>query len=473
MQPAWTVLQELSSLGMLLPMTSMNKTYAKTLEALGIRFPRLLMPAPEVPIETWGVVACDQHTSDRDYWNRLSKAIGSNPSTLPLIFPEVYLEDPDRQDRIQRIHQTMQHYLDQGLLQDVGEQLIYIERTTEASGLRQGILLAMDLEYYDYSKGSTSLIRATEGTILDRIPPRVQVRKGAPLELPHIMILIDDPDQGIIEPLASQKNSDARVYTTDLLLGGGRIEGYSIKDSGTIQTILSGLQNLAAADTTRKRYGTDTPLLFAMGDGNHSLATAKTVWEELKAAAVQEHGTWEHLADHPARFALAEIVNLHSPGLRFEPIHRTLFGVSGEELQEVLKGDFNARITPMAENTLQAFLEGNPAGQKAAGVYDGDQWYSAEFPEDEERLPNALVDLAFETLRSRNPKATIDFIHGWNHTKNFAKQGSAVSTFFPVIARDRLFDYVINQGSLPRKAFSMGDAEEKRYYIESRRILPS
>jgi hypothetical protein len=430
------------------------------------------MPAAEVPIETWGVVACDQHTSDKGYWRKLSEHIGTNPSTLPLIFPEVYLEDNDSQDRIQRIHQTMQHYLDQGFLQDVGEKLVYVERTTEASGLRQGLMFAMDLEKYDFSKGSTSLIRATEGTILERIPPRVKVRKGAPIELPHIMILIDDPQQSIIEPLAAEKREGTLMYSTELLLGGGHIEGYNIISPVAVETILDGLEQLANPDRAMELYGSEAPLLFAMGDGNHSLATAKAVWEELKADAISEHGSWQHISEHPARFALAEIVNLHSPGLRFEPIHRTLFGVTTEDLLSVLQEDYNAKISTPKEKDIRNHLEENPEGQKSVGIFDGQIWYLAQFPTEEQRLPNALVDMAFERLKKQHTRSSIDFIHGWDHTKALAKPKEAVSTFFPVISRGRLFEYVITQGALPRKAFSMGDAEEKRYYIEARRILP-
>jgi len=443
-------------------MNKTNKAYSARLENLGVRFPEVLLPSSKVDPKSWAVIACDQHTSDREYWNQVAALVNDQPSTLGLVFPEVYLEDSESQERISAIQRAMIQYDRLGLFRTLEEGLVYIQRETEESGLRQGILLAMDLEKYDFSPESKSLIRATEGTILERIPPRVEIRKGAPLELPHIMILIDDQDRTVIEPLESQVSHLEPLYDLDLMLGGGHLKGYNCTDALLIEGILRGLEQLSAQGS----------FLFAMGDGNHSLATAKTVWEELKAQTLEKSGSLDSLTDHPARFALAEIVNLHSPGLRFEPIHRVVFSGDLSEFLEVFRTDFQAKVKNRPEAEIRHLLEKTSEGQFAVGVISEGNWYLVEFPRSLKTLPNGLVDKAFINIREKLGRGTIDFIHGWDHTKRALKDSKDIGFFFPVIARERLFDYVAKNGPLPRKAFSMGDAQEKRYYMEARRIVP-
>lgn len=452
-------------------MPQLNSRFSARTAKLGFVFPEVLMPAPAVDPAKWAVIACDQHTSDTDYWNAVEETVGTSPSTLRLTLPEIHLEAPDVEDRISAIHKAMNDYLASGTVKSIGETLIYIERTTSASGLRQGILLAVDLEAYNFAVDSTSLIRATEGTILERIPPRVRIRKGAALELPHIMILIDDKTQTIIESLVNRHDRFRELYDIDLMLEGGNLKGFAIEDEGIVEEIIKGLEGLASLAYAKRNFGSDSPFLFAMGDGNHSLATAKTVWEEMKSREIERSGTWDAIASHPARYALAEIVNLHSPGLRFEPIHRVVFNADPQGLRTILENSFGARYEQVAEAKAREVLEKTPDGQRCAATLIGDHFHIIKFPAAEKRLPNALIDEAFKQYRTSSPSAAIDFVHGWEHTKKAASKVDSSPFFCPVLSRDSLFGYVAKQGPLPRKAFSMGDAEEKRYYVESRRIL--
>ena len=293
----------------------------KTIKCVDILLPKVAEP------EKWAVVSCDQFTSQRDYWKTLEGFVGDAPSTLKLIFPEVYLEDSER--RVPLINEKMKEYLSSVLVKNP-DAMIFVERTQPSGGIRRGIIGAVDLEAYDYKKGSDSLIRATEGTVLERIPPRVAVRRNADVELPHVMLLIDDPEKTVIEPLIGRDLPSA--YDFDLMLGGGHICGKFIENDEQAR-IFDALEALAGEERTASRYGAGlAPLLFAVGDGNHSLATAKASYEEIKAKIGEDAAK-----SHPARYALAEVVNLHDDALVFEPIYRVVFGVDVEEFKESLK----------------------------------------------------------------------------------------------------------------------------------------
>jgi hypothetical protein len=436
------------------------------LAELGIIVPEILLPADDIDPSRWAVIACDQHTSDREYWKRVDKNCAGSPNTLHLVFPEVYLEDDDADHRIGKIHRTMAEYLDKGYLKSRGRGWVYVQRETAASGMRQGIVLAVDLEHYDFTPGSTSLIRATEGTILERLPPRIEIRKDAILELPHIMILIDDREGAVIEPLEQHCDALEKVYDVELMEDGGHLTGYWIDDEERINSMARNLAAIADPGTARARYGSEKPLLFAMGDGNHSLATAKSVWESIKREHLEAGNGMDELDGHPARYALAEIVNIYSPGLRFEPIHRAIFGSSLPAFSAALRSVFPGAVLEDLGSEIAArdFLSGNSNG---AVVYCGGTWQGLQAHPDE--LAPAVIDRAFGALDDAHAK--IDFIHGWDHTKNLAAGGDdRIAVFFNVIPREELFSYVINHGALPRKAFSMGDAQEKRYYFEARRV---
>ena len=278
---------------------------------------------PKNNFEKWSVIACDQFTSDKNYWNETQKTVGECNSTLNITLPEIYLEEGNTEERISKINTEMQKYLSEDVFTEYKNALIYIERTQADGRVKPGIIGAVDLEDYDYKKGSETLIRATEGTVLERIPPRVKIRKDAPLELPHIALLIDDINKTVIEPLAEKKTSMKKLYDFDLMMGGGHIEGYLI-DCEEIERITEALSELCKND--------DKPLLFAVGDGNHSLATAKECYEMLKK------DNPENAKNSLARYALAEVGNIHCTALDFEPIYRVVFGIDPEDfINEFIK----------------------------------------------------------------------------------------------------------------------------------------
>ncbi len=293
----------------------------------------MLLPKTGIDLRKWAVIACDQFTSQPEYWSQVEQLVGDSPSTYNLILPEVYLGTPEEQKRLASTQSAMHSYLESGVLQP-HEGLIYVERTVGGK-TRKGLMLCLDLEKYDYNRGSTSLIRATEGTILDRLPPRMRIREGALLELPHILVLIDDPAGTVIEPLCAAKSRLRPLYDFDLMLGSGHLAGYGVDDPALEAGVVQALTGLADPGCFQAKYGVGpekSVLLFAMGDGNHSLATAKAIWEKKKAQVGM---------DHPARYALVEIENVHDAGLDFEPIHRILFGVKSDVIQS-MQGYFGA-----------------------------------------------------------------------------------------------------------------------------------
>jgi len=442
---------------------SLNDLHAKTLDRLGIRAPEVLLPKSGTDLSKWAVVACDQYTSDQPYWDAVEAKVGAAPSTLRLTLPEIYLESSDVEARIGKIHAAMADYLSRGVLENQGEGFVYVRRTTEHSGTRDGLVVACDLERYDFARDSKSLFRATEGTIVERIPPRLAVRRAAPLELPHIMILIDDPKREVIEPLAASSAALPVAYDVELMQNGGHLQGWNVQGDAAGQ-ILSKLE--ALLDSVEAVQG-KTPLFWAMGDGNHSLATAKARWEETKKELDAAGESKEAILAHPARFALAEIVNIHSPGLLFEPIHRAVFTDDVPELTETVLSEAVADVKQIREEELAKLLV-SPEGQDKAGYFDGRNWYVLAYKG--KKLPTARVDELFGRFVKERPGSRIDFIHGWEDTKKLTAQGAGVF-FTPVIARDRLFQWVQENGPLPKKSFSMGHAEEKRYYMEARRIV--
>lgn len=442
---------------------SLNDTHAKTLNRLGITLPEILLPKSGTDLSKWAVVACDQYTSDHAYWNQVEAIVGEAPSTLRITLPEIFLESPDVPERIAKIHAAMADYQARGILESQGEGIVYVKRTTEHSGTREGIVVACDLERYDFARDSKSLFRATEGTIVDRIPPRLAVRRAAPLELPHIMILIDDPKREIIEALSARTGEFAPAYDVEAMQNGGKLQGWKLSEAA-IAEFLTKLE--ALLDATIAVQG-ETPLFWAMGDGNHSLATAKARWEETKKELEAAGESKDSILAHPARFALAEIVNIHSPGLFFEPIHRAVFTTDVPELTEEVLSEATADVVQTTEEELQKVLV-SPEGQNKLGYFDGKNWYVLNYKG--KKLPPARADEIYARLAKSRPGARIDFIHGWEDTRKLTGEGAAVF-FTPVIARERLFQWVQENGPLPRKSFSMGHAEEKRYYMEARRIV--
>lgn len=440
----------------------------KTKASIGVQSPQIYLPRPGIDLKKWAVVACDQYTAQPDYWEKVANFVGEAPSTLKLIFPEVYLNAADAPQRIAAIQATMRTYLAEDILEP-HQGMVYVERTVDGK-TRHGLMLCLDLEQYDYRKGTTSLIRPTEGTIIERIAPRVQIRQNAVLELPHILVLIDDPDQTVIEPIARQKIALKQLYQTELMFAGGFLEGYAL-DPTLEEQVFTALETLAQPRVFARRYGVgeETPvLLFAVGDGNHSLATAKAVWEQLKPQASQ---------DHPARYALVEIENVHDTGILFEPIHRLLFGLR-QDLSLALKERFgenlNLQSVQSREEMVQRVQQGQ-AGRQTVGLILGGEnptFAVAEFERPASNLAVGTLQAFLDRFLSQNGAESIDYIHGEDVLIQLSSSPGRVGFYLPAMSKHALFETVIRDGVLPRKTFSMGEAHEKRYYMEARRILP-
>lgn len=398
----------------------------------------------------WSVVACDQYTSEPEYWNEVTKIVGDAPSTLNLTLPEIYLEESDVNERIKRINENMNKLLAEDFFNELEDSMIYLERTQSDGKVREGLMGIVDLEDYSYEVGSQTLIRATEKTVIERIPPRVKVRENAKLELPHIMILIDDEKKDIIESLKNKVTETDVVYDFDLMKNGGHIKGYKLNGE-VINEINTKLENLADKDYFEKKYNVYDKgiLLFAMGDGNHSLATAKACYENLKKTMSEE----EYL-NHPARYALVELVNLHSSALEFEAINRVVFDVDSKKLVEELtkyytineKGNGQEFELVTSDGVKKLYIE-NPKSNIAVGSI---QMFLDEY--------------------LKNNSGKIDYIHGDDVTKELTLKGNNVGFIFKPMKKEELFRTVILDGALPRKTFSMGHSYDKRYYLEARKI---
>ena len=396
----------------------------------------------------WSSVACDQYTSQPEYWKAAYVLAEGCPTTLELMLPEAFLDEEN--ERLPLINANMKKYLDSVLVEHP-DCMIYLERTQSDGRVRRGLIGAVDLEEYDYAKGSQTPIRATEGTVLERIPPRVAIRRGAMIEMPHIMILIDDPEKTVIEPVSAHAEACEKAYDFDLMAGGGHVSGYFVRPSD-FASVNAALGELATAETMKKKYGVDaSPLLFAMGDGNHSLASAKALYEEIKA----EIGADAALA-HPARYALCEIVNLHDEALDFEPIYRVVFGVEPDEFVSELKA-------------YLAALNGE-AGEQRMELVIGEESMELTAEKACAQLTVGTVQNFLDQYVKTHAGVSVDYIHGIDTVKELAKKENTVGILYDGMAKDMLFKTVICDGALPRKTFSMGHAEDKRFYLECRRI---
>lgn len=440
----------------------------KNYPSIGIQVPDILLPAPGVDLARWAVIACDQFTSEPDYWRTVERSVGQAPSTLNMILPEVYLEDPDVHRRIESIQANMQAALATGALQE-HPYMIYVERESHGhSGkhTRNGLMLALDLEHYDYNKGSSSLIRATEGTILERLPPRIRIRSGAPLELPHILVLIDDPAKTVIEPLAERVDSLPKLYDFELMQGSGHLRGYAVSDPALEAGIVQALQRLADPAEFAAKYqvpGGTPVLLFAMGDGNHSLATAKAIWEQIKGQVG---------ANHPARYALVEIENVHDEGLEFEPIHRILFNLR-KPLLPALHAHFGERLAVSVVDNLPALdaaLALSTSARQRIGLVTAEGLHLLEITGATSNLPVGSLQAFLDSFMKQAFAEKIDYVHGEEIVQRLGSQPGNAGFFLPGMDKGDLFRTVILDGALPRKTFSMGEAHEKRFYMEARRI---
>lgn len=433
---------------------------------LGICIPEIFLPAAGSDMENWPVIACDQYTSSPEYWSTVRGRVSANgsPSAYNLVLPEIYLEHPGDisvNDRIHAINRTMKEYLDTGVLQSYGSCMVLVDRSTPMAPRRLGLVLAIDLDTYDFKEGSHAHIRATEGTVLDRIPPRLQIRKDAALEIPHVMLLADDPGRTIIEPLAGMCASGqfTILYDMDMPENGGHITGYRIP-AGSVAA--AGALSAMSALPSYRNNG----LLFAVGDGNHSLATAKTHWENIRGSS---------RPDHPARYALVELVNIFDPGLSFEPIHRIVFGVAPAEFTKRAP-----QLFPDAGISISEAMSLNNAVLMSSTIDPAVQPFTI-FRDDSARVvtfhnppseftagtAQMIIDKYMEEYTVADVR--VDYIHGAEDVGALSPQGTGI--LLPALLKDTFFETIARHGALPRKTFSMGEACEKRYYMECKKII--
>lgn len=434
----------------------MNEKFSK----LGFYPSDILLPKKDVDMSKWAVVACDQFTSEPEYWERVEKTVGDAPSTLRLILPEANLKAPNVDEFIADINASMSKYLEEGIFETLKDSLIYIERGQSDGKIRHGLIGMVDLDQYDFTPGSGALIRATEGTVLDRIPPRARVRRNAPIELPHVMLLIDDPEKTVIEPLTAAADKMESVYDFDLMENGGHIKGYKLS-AAQIDAVADALTGLTSDEAMKSKYGVSgvAPLLFAVGDGNHSLATAKKYYEQLKATLPAEEA-----AVHPARYAMVELVNIHDDALIFEPVHRVLTNVRPADVL----ADWSAYCA--AHGMALSFVPPDADAQELRVVSaSGEQAAFIAHPDG--ALPVATLQRYLDDFLRRHPEAAIDYIHGDEVLRRLSRADGAMGFLLPALNKADFFPAIEQLGILPRKTFSMGHAHDKRFYIECRKIL--
>ena len=397
----------------------------------------ILLPNDTIENEKWAVVAVDQYTSEPEYWREVEEFVGASPSTLNITLPEVYLAESET--RTPRMQENMKKYLAEGVVtEQVKNGYILVERTTE-TGVRLGLMACLDLEQYDYNAGSVSLIRATEGTVIERVPPRVKIRSGAVIELPHVLMLLDDSKMRAIEPAYEAREKLEKLYDFELMQGGGHLRGWKIE--GAMKDQID-----AAFDEIYTESGS---LFLAVGDGNHSLAAARAYWMEIRESIPENER-----AAHPARYALAEIENLHSPAIQFEPIHRIVTGVDPEKM--------------IAE--YEAYLKEN--GEE---VQEGKEltlvWGKNEKTYGFDHHPLKVLQAFLDRYLKGHPEAEIDYIHGDDTLRRLADRENALGLMPCAFEKAAFFPFIRTYGALPRKTFSMGHAHEKRYYFEARKIV--
>jgi hypothetical protein len=444
----------------------------RTHESICLGIPEILLPKAGTDLAKWAVIACDQYTSEPEYWRKAASFVGKAPSTLNLIYPEVFLNEPNPEARIASIRDTMNRYLAQGLFLE-SEGFVYVERRI-GGRTRKGLAACLDLEHYDFHKGATSLIRATEGTIMERIPPRVRIREGAPIEIPHIMVLVDDPDNTVIGPLAAEKTKLRKLYDFELMFGSGHLAGYQVDDAGLERGILNGLKALADPAAFASKYGLKpgTPvLLYAMGDGNHSFATAKTIWDKVKDAATDKKA----LRSSPLRYALVELVNLHDEALVFESIHRVLFDLAPgldpvEEMAKAHPG--RCHLIPAGSlEAMKAGVDGQRSGSHKIGLISDSGFRIVEIEKPDSNLPVGTLQGCLDAFLRKTGSGAIDYVHGTDSVVQLGRKPGNLGFYLPAMKKEELFRTVILDGALPRKTFSLGEAREKRFYMEARKLI--
>jgi len=444
---------------------------------IALHVPTVLLPRADVELSKWAVIACDQYTSQPGYWAGVRELVGTAPSALNLIFPEADLASGKEDNYIAGLKQNMQSYLKAGILEPCPPGFVAVERRTAYVKSRKGLLVALDLEQYSQEARAKTLIRATEGTVAERISARVKIRERAPIELPHTMVLIDDAEKTVIEPLFEEGLS--KLYDFDLMMGGGHVRGYFIGESGLIQKVAKALRRLADPCLFAEKYGLpeDEPvLLYAVGDGNHSLAAAKTLWEAVKQNDPRAASDFKH----PARFSLVELVNLHDEGLRFEPIHRLVKNVDVQTILTGMDAYYNRlgalfRLTSCG-NPYEVQAEAKRQEKAAAGQAHVFAFCSSmqsgviSIGRPPCNMVVGTLQAFLDDFRRENPEAAVDYIHGAQTAVNLGLGRGAIAFLLPAISKHDLFKAVIHEGAFPKKTFSLGQADEKRFYLEAQRI---
>ena len=403
-----------------------------------VRVPKVLLPIGEIDYNKWACIACDQFSSEPEYWAELADKVGDSPSVLNLILPEVYLNN-DTDSAIKKINDSMQNYIDSRIFKEL-QSVILVERTLNNGKVRLGLMVEIDLESYEYSDKNYAYIKATEKTITSRLPARIEIRKNAPIELPHIMMLVDDKNGEFIQNLYEQRDDLEVVYDFELNMNGGHLKGYKVADSDKLVEKLNGLTD---SNLIKQKYNQDGNIAFIVGDGNHSLATAKECWNLIK-----QNLTEEERVNHPARYSLVELVNIYDDSLEFEPIHRLLIGADN---------DF-----------IKSFCKEMSGNSQIKAIFNG-KTYSVNVPSNPSDAIKDIQDF-IDDYKTKHQNIVEDYIHGDNSLIELAKRHNAVGIFMPTISKDGLFDYCFRRGALPRKSFSMGNAEDKRYYLEGKKI---
>lgn len=405
-----------------------------------VEIPEILLPKDNIDYSKWSVIACDQFTSQVDYWEDVKEQVKDSKSTLNLIFPEAYLKNNNKKEVINSINSAMYDYLNSDTFYSVNN-FIFVDREIYRGIHRYGLMVAIDLEAYDYAPKSPLAIKATERVVPERLPVRIEIRKDAPIELPHIILLMDDVKNKIFNSIKNDTNNLKKLYDFDLMKNGGNIKGFEVLNSKKIKEELLAL---CSKDNMKNRYNVDEgEILFVVGDGNHSLATAKECWNNIK-----KNLTNKERENHPARFALCELQNLHDEAILFEPIHRVMFNTDEDFID---------------------YLKANMQGKGKLDVFYNDKTYVLDVDKDPTKAI-AQIQSTIDNYLSIHKEVEIDYIHGDEYTKDIAIKNNAVAIFMPKINKESLFDYVLKNGVMPRKSFSIGDAENKRYYFECHRV---
>ena len=434
------------------------------LNSLGIEIPSILLPgsaqAASNDLEKWAVIACDQFTQDRGYWENVKQAADGAPSALNMIFPEIFLSDEGAKEKIKDIHSTMKRYLQDGVFAQPKQGFIYIERDTPYQKKRRGLVAAIDLEKYEWNPKARPLIRCTEGTVEERLPPRMDIRRGAPLELPHVLLLIDDDEESILPVLGEKVKNAKPVYDTKLMMNSGSIKGWFLDTESDFNFIAEKLDELFKRSITRYEGG--NPFLFAVGDGNHSLAAAKGIWEEYKAA-----NPGKEPPNHPCRFALVEIENIYDQAIEFEPIHRVVFDIGYDKIINILSRlpDFSCRSANSAEELSAASAKS--CASNCFGIICEGRFALIETSAP--GIATACLQPLLDEYAGNKPQL-IDYIHGEEEVLRLAAKDRTAGILLPPVQKSGLFETVGRIGPLPRKSFSMGHSVEKRFYLECRAL---